>query len=144
MSPFTVIGGVLVLMGLASFGVLAWGVRKVVLLQRAVEAGDFAVLGVVAAFALFCLALGWRIMRSPEAAFRMPAAKAAPRRVTVSQGFAAAGVVLLMLCVLVPAHWYPVALLFSGLALLAVSHVLTPCEERIAKLRRARSSTEQL
>jgi hypothetical protein len=35
-------------------------------------------------------------------------------------------------------------LLFGGLALLAVSHVLTPCQERIEKLRRARASVHQL
>jgi hypothetical protein len=144
MSPFAAIGGVLVLMGLAAFGVLSWGVRKVALLPRAVEAGDVAVLGVLAAFGLFCVVLGWRILRTREEAPSAPLESTAPRRVTVSQGFATAGVVLLILCVLVPSHWYPVVLFFSGLALLAVSHVLTPCEERIAKLRRARASTEQL
>lgn len=67
-----------------------------------------------------------------------------PRRVTLSQGCAAGGVLLLILSVLLPDHWYPVVLLFLGLALLAVSHVLTPCEEPIAKLRRARSLERQL
>ena len=131
-------------MGLASFGVVSWGVRKVMLLQRAAEVGDFAVLGVLAAFGVFCLALGWHVVRTREAVPQIPPAKTPPRRVTVSHGFATAGVVLLMLSVLVPEHWYPVVLLFSGLALLAVSHLLTPCEERIAKLRRARSSVDQL
>jgi hypothetical protein len=130
-------------MGLASFGVLSWGMRKLILLQRGLDAGDFVVLGVLGAFGLFCTLLGWRIFRTREAS-PVVIEKAAPRRVTVSQGFAAAGVVLLMLSVLVPAHWHPVVLLFGGLALLAVSHVLTPCEERIAKLRRARASVEQL
>jgi hypothetical protein len=67
-----------------------------------------------------------------------------PRRVTLSQGCATAGVLLLMLSVLLPERWHPVVLLFIGLALLAVSHVLTPCEERIAKLRRARALDRQL
>jgi hypothetical protein len=67
-----------------------------------------------------------------------------PGRVTLSQGCATGGVLFLMLSVLLPDHWYPVVLLFLGLALLAVSHVLTPCEERIAKLRRARSLERQL
>lgn len=56
-----------------------------------------------------------------------------PGRVTLSRGCATAGVVLLMLSVLLPERWHPVVLLFIGLALLAVSHVLTPvCEERQA------------
>ncbi len=89
------------------------------------------------------MVLGSRVLLTREAPPTL-IEKASPRRVTVSQGFAAAGVVLLMLSVLVPAHWYPVVLLFGGLALLAVSHVLTPCEERIEKLRRARASVDQL
>jgi hypothetical protein len=39
----------------------------------------------------------------------------------------------------VPEHWYPVALLFIGIALLAIAHVLTPCEERLEKLRKVRT-----
>ncbi len=138
MSPFTAIGSVLLILGLASFGILSWGI-----LQRGLEAGDFVVPGVLGAFGLFCMVLGCRVLRTREAPPTL-IEKASPRRVTVSQGFAAAGVVLLMLSVLVPAHWYPVVLLFGGLALLAVSHVLTPCEERIEKLRRARASVHQL
>jgi hypothetical protein len=57
---------------------------------------------------------------------------------------AAAGVLLLILSVLVPAHWQPVAFFFGGLALLAVSHGLAPCVERIEQLRRARASERQL
>jgi hypothetical protein len=64
--------------------------------------------------------------------------------VTLSQGCAAVGVVLLILCVLVPGHWYPVLWFFLGLALLAVSHVLTPCVERLEQLRKARDSMRQL
>ena len=66
------------------------------------------------------------------------------KRVVLSQGCAAAGVVLLMLSVLLPADWYPVALLFGGLVLLAVSHVLTPCVERLEQLRKARESVRRL
>jgi hypothetical protein len=46
-----------------------------------------------------------------------------------------------MACALVPAHWHPVVLLFLGIALLAIAHVLTPCEERLEKLRKARAQT---
>lgn len=66
------------------------------------------------------------------------------RRVTLSQAIATSGVLLLMLSALLPDRWHPVVLLFAGLALLAVSHVLTPCEERLEKLRRARASLRQL
>jgi len=131
-------------MGLASLAALSWALRKWIHLERAAEAGDFVVLGVLAAFGLFCMVLGWRIVRTREASPSLIAAAAPPRRVTVSQGIATAGVVLLMLSVLVPAEWHPVVLLFGGLALLAVSHVLTPCQERIEKLRRARASVHQL
>ena len=102
MNPTTAVGGMVVFLGLASFGVLAWAWRRVILLDRAVDAGDVVVLGVFAIFGAFCVCVGWLLFR------------------------------------------YPVALLFSGLALLAVSHVLTPCEERLAKLRRARASLRQL
>jgi hypothetical protein len=144
MSPSTVIGGILVLMGLGSLATLAWAARKLALLERAVQTGDIVVLGVFAGFGLFCLALGWRIFRTHEPAPSIP--EDAPRRwrVTLSNSVATAGVLLLMLSVFVPAHWHPVVLLFGGLALLAISHVLTPCEERLAKLRRARESVERL
>lgn len=46
-----------------------------------------------------------------------------------------------MACTLVPADWYPVALLFIGIALLAIAHVVTPCEERLEKLRKTRAQT---
>jgi formate hydrogenlyase subunit 3/multisubunit Na+/H+ antiporter MnhD subunit len=144
MSPFTAIGSVVLLMGLASLAAFSWALRKWIHLERAADAGDFVVLGVLAAFGLFCIVLGWRIVRTREASPTLIEPAAPPRRVTVSQGIATAGVVLLMLSVLVPAEWYPVVLLFGGLALLAVSHVLTPCQERIEKLRRARASVHQL
>jgi hypothetical protein len=53
-------------------------------------------------------------------------------------------VLLLILAVLVPAAWGPVLLLFAGIACLVVSHVLTPCEERMERLRKARASMRQL
>lgn len=154
-------GGVLLCIGLAAFAVLALASRKVMLLERGVEIGDIAVLGVFAAFASFCAIIGWRLLRSaasspPERVASIPAerlasipsegqdAVPAARRFTVSQGCAAGGVLLLVLCVLVPAHWYPVVLFFAGLALLAISHGLTPCVERLEQLRNARDSLRQL
>jgi hypothetical protein len=144
MRPVTVIGGVLFLLGAISFAVASWAVARIMLLDRAAHAGDVAVLGVLAIFGSFCVAIGWHIFRIKDETTPAPVEKAAMKRVSLSQGCATAGVLMLMLSVLVPAHWHPVVLLFGGLALLAVSHVLTPCEERIAKLRRARSSMEQL
>ena len=147
MKPITAVSGVLVLLGLASFGVLAWALRRVSLLERAVDVGDVVVLGVFALFGCFCASLGWLVLRyrsEGEAVLADASAEPAPRRVTLSQGCAAAGVLLLMLSVLLDERWYPVVLLFTGLALLAVSHVLTPCEERLEKLRRARASLRQL
>jgi formate hydrogenlyase subunit 3/multisubunit Na+/H+ antiporter MnhD subunit len=146
MSPVTAVAGVVSLIGLAALSVLAWAARKVMWLDRSVDAGDVAVLSVLALFGAFCLYVGGWLFRDRSyevGSPTMPVEKP-PRRVTLSQGFATAGVVLLMLCVLVPEHWYPVLLLFLGLALLAVSHVLTPCEERLARLRRARASIRQL
>lgn len=46
---------------------------------------------------------------------------------------AAAGVALLALAALLPERWAPVIPLFLGLALLAVSHVLTPCQDQITR-----------
>ena len=152
MSPITAVNGVLAFLGLAAFGVLAWALRRVSLLDRAVDVGDVVVLGVLALFGCFCVSLGWLLLRQrSEGNGAMqagspadPDGQALPRRVTLSQGCATAGVLLLMLSVLLDERWYPVVLLFAGLALLAVSHVLTPCEERLAKLRRARASLRQL
>jgi hypothetical protein len=138
------VAGVVFLIGLGAFAVLAAAARKVMLLERAVDAGDFAVLSVLAVFGAFCLYIG-ALLYGDRSEMRSAApVETRRRRVTVSQGCATAGVLLLILCVVVPEHWYPVAMLFLGLALLAVSHVLTPCEERIAKLRRARASMRQL
>jgi hypothetical protein len=147
MSPVRTVAGVVFFIGLAAFAVLAWAARKVMLLDRAVDAGDFAVLSVLAIFGGVCMYLGALLFaeRSDGAVLSSAAsAEKTPRRVTLSQGCATVGVLLLMACVLLPAEWYPAVLLFLGLALLAVSHVLAPCEERIAKLRRARASNRQL
>ena len=53
-------------------------------------------------------------------------------KVAVSSACACTGVPLLVYAGLAPAEWYPVPALFAGLALLAVSHALTPCLDRIA------------
>ena len=58
-------------------------------------------------------------------------------RVTLSNRCAAAGVALLVVAWLSPADWYPVLPLFLGVAFLAVSHVLTPCEVRISQWRKS-------
>lgn len=143
------VGGVLLGIGVASLGVLLWISRRIIVSERAWNLGDLAVLGVFAVFGALCAWWGWQLLRAPAgpapaAPARTGSAEKPPRRVTVSHGFAAAGVALLILCVLVPAEWYPVVLLFAGLACLVVSHVLTPCEERMEKLKKARASMRQL
>jgi hypothetical protein len=140
-------GGAILLVGLAVLGVLGLGVRKAMLLERALDAGDFVVLSVFALFGLFCVAVGgwlWRSEPQPPAASQAAPAAPAGKRATASHICSTAGVLLLMACVLVPAHGYPVVLLFAGIASLAVAHVLTPCEERLDKLRKARASLRQL
>ena len=141
------VGGTLLCMALAAFGLLALAARKLVLLERAVDAGDIVVLSVFAIFGSFCAVLGWRLIRTPAVpqAAPLPSIDKAPRaRVRLSHVCAAVGVLLLMLSVLLPAHWYPVVFLFAGLAFLAVSHGLTPCVERIEQLRKARNLERQL
>jgi hypothetical protein len=141
MSPERTIGAVVLFLGLASFAVLAWASRNM---------DAFMVLGVLAVFGAACVLLAWRLFRIPAplpAAAAQPAAGApsprppSPRRVRLSHACSTAGVLLLMACALVPAHWHPVVLLFLGIAFLAVAHVLTPCEERLEKLRKARANT---
>jgi hypothetical protein len=58
----------------------------------------------------------------------------------VSSACALAGVSLLMLASVLPAHWYPAVPLFLGLAIIAVSHVLTPCQDQITQWWRRRIS----
>jgi hypothetical protein len=57
-------------------------------------------------------------------------------RAAASNACACGGVLLLIFSAIAPAQWYPVAALFAGLALLVVSHVLTPCLDRIAVWRK--------
>ena len=152
-------GVIVVCIGLAAFAVVLWILRRAMGLERAWDIGDFWVLGVLALFAAACAWWGWQLFRRAPAALSEPAAEAiavapapeagpaspAPsRRVTLSHGFSATGVILLILSVLLPAEWHPVVLLFVGLACLVVSHALTPCEERMEKLRKARASMRQL
>lgn len=54
----------------------------------------------------------------------------------VSSACACTGVVLVIYAGVAPPEWYPVPALFAGLALLVVSHVLTPCLDRIAVWRK--------
>lgn len=57
-------------------------------------------------------------------------------KVAFSNACACAGVLLLIVSAVAPEDWYPAAALFTGLALLLVSHVLTPCLDRIAVWRK--------
>jgi hypothetical protein len=54
-------------------------------------------------------------------------------RVTLSNYLAAIGVALLILATVSPADWYPPVQLFTGLGFIAVSHVLTPCQDQLTK-----------
>ncbi len=148
-SPERVAGGVIFCIGLVSFGVLAWASRSGIGPERTLDAGDVVFMSVFAIFGLFCVLMGWRLLRSPASFEGAPvapqAAPALPRkRVTLSTACSTAGVIFLVLAALLPEHFYPVVLLFAGIALLAVSHALTPCEERIDKLRKVRDSMRQL
>ena len=137
------VAGVVLAIGAGAFAALAWMAYKAASLERPLQIGDGVALGVLAVFGAFCAWVGWRLYGAAPAAGESPAPSAA-RRVGLSHGSAAAGVLLLIASVLVPAEWYPVLLLFAGLALLAVSHALTPCVERLEQLRRARQSLRQL
>ena len=61
-------------------------------------------------------------------------------RIAISNGCASVGVLLLIVASVSPAAWYPIVQLFVGLAFIAVSHVLTPCQDRITQWRNARIS----
>jgi hypothetical protein len=146
-SPEKVLGGVIFCLGLASFGVLAWALRKGMPLDRALDAGDIVMMSIFTIFGSFCMLMAWRLFRSPPSpeSFAEQGAPTPPRkRVTLSAGCSTAGVILLVLAALLSDYSYAVVLLFVGIALLAVSHALTPCEERIDKLRKMRSSLRQL
>src|SRR5688572_27036329 len=109
-------GAVIACIGLASFGVFAWLLHTVMGLERPLDVGDILVLGVLAVFGGFCVAMGWVFWRSPvgqpppsESMAAEHDASAPPsKRVTVSQGCAAVGVVLIILAVVLPEQWYPV------------------------------------
>jgi hypothetical protein len=53
-----------------------------------------------------------------------------------SSACACGGVLLLIFAGVAPEEWNAAAALFAGLALLVVSHVLTPCLDRIAVWRK--------
>jgi hypothetical protein len=147
-SPERVAGVVILCLGLAAFGVLAWATRAGMGLERTLDPGDVIFMSVFAIFGSFCVFMGWRLFRSRPSLESAPAAAQvapapSPKRVTLSTACSTAGVIFLVLSALLPDHWYPVVLLFAGIALLAVSHALTPCEERIDKLRKVRDSMRQ-
>lgn len=154
-SPARLVSGVMFCIGLASFGVLAWALRKGIALDRALDPGDIVFMSVFAVFGSFCVLMAWHLFRSPTgpegttaaqpvaSGLVEPAAPASPpKRRNLSAACSTAGVILLVLAALLPDHWYPVVALFVGIALLAVSHALTPCEERIDKLRKARAPVQ--
>jgi len=62
-------------------------------------------------------------------------------RLEISNGCAVVGVLLLVLASVLPAGWYPVLPLFLGLALIVLSHVLTPCQDQITRWWRGRISS---
>ena len=57
-------------------------------------------------------------------------------KAAASNACASVGVFLLIFSAVAPDEWYPAVALFVGLALLMVSHVLTPCLDRIAVWRK--------
>lgn len=139
------VAGVVAFIGLASFGALAWMARMA--LERPLDIGAIVVLAVFALFGTFCMYIAWRVFRTKEEPRAQPQpaeSSAGPRRVTLSHACSTIGVLLLILSAVLPETFYPVVLLFVGIAFLAVAHVLTPCEERLEKLRKARASIRQL
>jgi hypothetical protein len=146
-SPERVAGLVILCLGLASFGVLAWASRTGMGLDRTLDPGDVIFMSVFAIFGSFCVFMGWRLFRSQPSEGATLAAQLAPapppKRVTLSTACSTAGVIFLVLAALLPESFCPVILLFAGIALLAVSHALTPCEDRIDKLRKVRDSMRQ-
>ena len=51
----------------------------------------------------------------------------------ISTGLAGIGVLLLVTAGASPADWHPGAQLLTGLALIALSHVLTPCQDELTR-----------
>ena len=139
------VSGVILCIGLAAFAVLAWVVRKGTL-DRALDPADVVVMRVFAIFGTFCVFTAWRLFRIAPgepvagAVAKLDADVPPSIRVTLSSACSTAGVLLLVLAAVLPEHWYPVVALFVGIALLAVSHALTPCEERLEKLKKIRAS----
>ena len=64
----------------------------------------------------------------------------ASTRVEASNVFAGVGVLLLVSASVSPADWYPSVQLFIGLAFIAISHVLTPCQDQVTRWWNARLS----
>jgi len=48
------------------------------------------------------------------------------------------GVLLVVVACFVPEDWRPAVPLFAGLALICISHVLTPCQDQITQWWRKR------
>jgi len=60
------------------------------------------------------------------------------RRIRISYGLAGVGVLLFVTASASPADWYPYAQFLAGFACMAVSHVLTPCQDQITRWWRQR------
>jgi hypothetical protein len=56
----------------------------------------------------------------------------------ISIGFASIGVLLLVTAGASPPEWHPGVQLLTGLAFVAVSHVLTPCQDELTRWWKAR------
>ena len=54
-------------------------------------------------------------------------------RAGISSGCAAIGVLMLVLAGAVPDDWHPVVPAILGIALLGISHSLTPCQDQITR-----------
>ena len=76
------------------------------------------------------------VRRGMSAARFTPALMIKVDKAAVSNFCAAAGVLLVVLASVAPENWPAVPALFAGLGLLVVSHVLTPCLDRIAVWRK--------
>ena len=57
-------------------------------------------------------------------------------KTALSSACACFGVILVVFAAVAPDNWYPEAALMAGLALLVVSHALTPCLDRLAVWRK--------
>ena len=143
MKPERMIAAVLLFVGASALGIFGWSMHRAVFV-RGLNPGDVA-MSVFALFGVLCLVIGWQLFRAAPMA--VPAKEPEPeqsRKVSISRVCAAIGVVLMILATLLPESWHPVACLFVGLAFLVVSHVLTPCVERLEQLKKARESLRQL